>query len=138
MSEHGPGGHAHLSHLPDADLPGVYAARAEVAFRPPADAGELEAGIDDFFAELSTRLVTAGCILVGHIKGTLAASGHGDIAFHATALGSPPALSGGFTGLVAEATLVINVIVFGVEERALPTLVQGAWSHAVRATTTWR
>ena len=36
--------------------------------------------------DLSTALAASGCALVGHIEGTVAAPGHGDLAFHATDL----------------------------------------------------
>ena len=63
---------------------------ADVVFDPPAHADQLELAITHFFAALSGGLADAGCTLVGHIKGTLAARGHGDLAFHATALAVGP------------------------------------------------
>ena len=83
-------------------------------------------------------LAEAGCTLVGHIKGTLVAPGRGDLAFHATALAVPPALTGGIAGQVVDAALVVNVIVFGMEDEALPAIVTSAWSRATGAETAWR
>ena len=40
-------------------------------------------------------------------------------------------------GTVTEATLTVNVIVFGVDEQALPAVVRDAWSRAAGAATTW-
>ena len=135
---HGHGGHEHLSHVPEASRPAVFAARAGLVFDPPARSGQVEAAVVRFFATLSQGLDGASCTLVGHIKGTIAADGRGNLAFHSTMLGVAPALTGGFAaGVVAGADLTINVIVFGVDEQALPALVHDAWSGASGAATTW-
>jgi hypothetical protein len=135
--DHEHGGHEHLSHVPDGARPAVFAARAAVAFRPPVHADQLESVVTRFFGELADELAGAGCTLVGHIKGTVAAPGRGDLAFHATTLGARPAVTGGLAGLAADATLTVNVIVFGVDEQALPALVRKSWSTASGAATTW-
>jgi hypothetical protein len=131
-------GHDHLRHLPEAAAPAVFAARADVVFAPPARADQLELAVARFLAALSDGLAEADCTLVGHIKGTLAASGRGDLAFHATALGAAPALTGAVAGAAEEVTLTVNVIVFGVDEATLPAIVTGAWSGASDARTVWR
>jgi hypothetical protein len=131
-------GHDHLRHLPSDVTPAVFAARGDVAFAPPAHADQLELVISRFCAALSHALTDAGCSLVGHIKGTLAVRGHGDLAFHATALATPPALTGGVAGVAVDAALTVNVIVFGVDEEALPAIVTSAWSRASGAETVWR
>ena len=131
-------GHQHLSHVPDAARPAVYAARAVVRPVPPAHADQLDTAVEVFLTELSSALSGAGCTLVGHIKGSLTARGRGDLAFHATGLDAPPAITGGFAGKVSEAAFVVNVIVFGVDEEALPALVRDAWSRASGAETTWQ
>jgi hypothetical protein len=136
--DHGRGGHEHLSHVPDSALPAVFAARAEVRFDPPAHADQLESLIAGFFRTLLPALAAAGCTLVGHIKGTVAAPGRGDLAFHATGLEAPPSLTGGVAGLAHDVVLTVNVIVFGVDEQALPSLVRRAWADATYAETTWR
>ena len=128
----------HLRHLPDSAAPAVFAARADVAFDPPARADQLELAVTHFFAALAGGLADAGCSLVGHLKGILAAPGHGDLAFHATALGARPAFTGGVAGMAADAVLTVNVIVFGVGDEALPAIVTSAWSRATGAETVWR
>lgn len=135
--EHEHGGHEHLSHVPDAARPAVYAARATVAFEPPVHGDQLEATLTRFYSALAGGLAEAGCTLVGHIKGTVEAPVGGDLAFHATTLGARPAFTGGLAGLTASATLTVNVIVFGVDEQALPALVRDAWSRASGAATAW-
>jgi hypothetical protein len=138
MADHDAHGHDHLAHLPSDATPAVFAAQAGVAFASPAGAEELELIVARFFAALSGALADAGCTLVGHIKGTLAVPGHGDLAFHATALATPPALTGGIAGLADDALLTINVIVFGVGEEGLRDVVVGAWAEATSAVTVWR
>ena len=135
--DHAHGGHEHLSHVPDSALPAVFAARAEVVLDPPSRPDELESLVAGFFLALLPALAATGCTLVGHIKGTVAAPGRGDLAFHATDLEAPPALTGGVAGLAHDAVLTVNVIVFGVDEQALPALVRRAWADATDATTTW-
>ncbi len=135
--DHEHGGHKHLSHVPDAAQPAVYAERAAVAFDPPVHGDRLESVVLSFFEALGGDLAGAGCTLVGHIKGTVEAPGRGDLAFHATTLGARPAVTGGLAGMAADAVLTVNVIVFGVDERALPALVRDAWSRASGAATTW-
>jgi hypothetical protein len=130
MAGHDVLGHEHLRHLPVNATPAVFAAQADVVFAPPARPDQLELAITHFLAALSGGLADAGCSLVGHLKGTLAAAGHGDLAFHATALAVEPALTGGI--------LTVNVIVFGVDEQALVAVVTSAWSRATGAETVWR
>ena len=137
MDGHDAHGH-HLRHVPESATPAVFAARADVVFDPPAHADQIEQAVTHFFAGLSAGLADAGCTLVGHIKGTLSARGRGDLAFHATALATAPALTGGVAGRVAEALLTVNVIIFGVDDEALPAIVTSAWSRATGAETAWR
>ena len=131
-------GHDHLRHLPGKAAPAVFAACADLVFDPPAHAAQLEQAVSRFYAALSGALADAGCSLVGHIKGTLAVRGHGDLAFHATTLAARPALTGGLAGTAEDAVLTVNVIVFGVDERALPGMVTAAWSAATGAGVAWR
>jgi hypothetical protein len=131
-------GHDHLRHLTSDVTPAVFAARADVVFAQAARDDQLELLVARFCASLSDGLTGAGCSLVGHIKGTLAVRGHGDLAFHATALAAPPALTGGVVGAADDAVLTVNVIVFGVEEKALSAIVMSAWSQVSGAETVWR
>lgn len=135
---HAGGGHDHLSHLPNGARPAVFAARAGVVFAQPAHADRLEDVVTRFFAALSGSLADAGCTLVGHIKGTLAARSRGNLAFHVTTLGAEPALTGGIAGAPKQGLLTVNVIVFGVDEASLPAIVMDAWSRASGAETDWR
>ena len=135
---HDAGGHDHLRHLGAKATPAVFAARADVVFAPSPQADQVEVAITRFLAALSGGLADAGCTLVGHVKGTLAAPGHGDLGFHATALAVSPLLTGGIVGDAQEAVLTVNVIVFGIAEGALPAIVTEAWSRATGAQAVWR
>ena len=130
--------HDHLRHLPDDAAPAVFAARADVVFAAPAHADQMDQVVSRFCAALSRGLAGAGCSLVGHVKGTLTVSGHGDLAFHLTALAAEPALTGGVAGMAKRAVLTVNVIVFGVDEEALPAIVTSAWSRVSESETIWR
>jgi hypothetical protein len=130
--------HDHLRHLPADAAPAVFAACADLVFDPPLHADQLEQAVSRFYAALSEALATAGCSLVGHVKGTLAVRGHGDLAFHATTLAAHPALTGGLAGTAKDVVLTVNVIVFGVDEQALPGMVTAAWSAATGAGVAWR
>jgi hypothetical protein len=135
---HEHGGHEHLSHVPDTAAPAVYAARAGVVFDPAARDDQVERTVVRFLDALSGELAAAGSTLIGHVKGTVVAAGGGDLAFHLTTLSGAPAVTGGHAGLVAAVTLTVNVIVFGVDETALPPLVHDAWARAAGgASTTW-
>ncbi len=138
MSTHEAGGHDHLRLLGDNAQPAVFAARADVVFSPPARADQVEVAVTRFFTALSGGLADAGCTLVGHVKGTLAAHGYGDLGFHATALAVPPLLTGGIAGDAREAVLTVNVIVFGVPDGDLPAIVTEAWSRATGTQAVWR
>lgn len=92
-----------------------------------------------FFAALGAGLVEAGCDLVGHIKGAIAAPGGGDFTFHSTALRARPRMTDGLAGSPMQAaSLTVNVIVFGVDERILPDIVTSAWAQALEAEIVWQ
>ncbi|NLE21305.1 MAG: hypothetical protein GX624_00780 [Actinobacteria bacterium] len=128
--------HEHLSHVPDAASPAVYAARAGLLFDPPARGDDVEQALRRFLAALSSALSAAGCTLVGHIKGGVNGAG-GGLAFHLTRLDAAPAIAGGHAGPVSDAELTLNVIVFGVDEARLPALVQHAWAEGAGVAASW-
>ena len=134
-----PHGHDVLRHSPAYARPAVFAAGAEVAFAPPASARDVESAVIRFFAALDTGLVEAGCDLVGHIKGAIATPGGGDFTFHSTVLRARPRMTDGLAGSpIRVASLTVNVIVFGVDERILPGIVTSAWEQALEAEIVWQ
>ena len=65
-------------------------------------------------------------------------SGRGDLSFHATTLAAGAAITGGLAGTARDAVLTVNVIVFGVDEQALPGMVIGRVVGGDRAAIAWR
>ena len=128
-----------LRYSPAHARPAVFAAGAEIAFARPASAADVESAVIRFFATLGPGLRDACCALVGHIKCTIAAPGAGDFVFHSTVLGAKPRMTDGVARSPTQtATLTVNVIVFGVDERALPDIVTGAWAQALDAEIVWQ
>jgi len=128
-----------LRHSPAHARPAIFAAGAEVAFARPALAADVESAVTRFFAALGAGLFDAGCYLVGHIKGTIAAPGGEDFTFHSTALRARPRMTDGLAGSpIGAAILNVNVIVFGVDERVLQDIVTSAWAQALEAEIVWQ
>jgi hypothetical protein len=130
--------HDELSYLPPGTQPVVHAVRADVAYMPPAAAAAVAAGLEAFVRKLRDELAAAGCVLVGHVKGTLDCTGHGGLTFSLTSLDGEPRVAASLRGDLDAAVLTLNVIVFGVAEDALPALVSDAWDAAVPERITWR
>ncbi len=118
--------HHNLSHLPADAEPAVFAARTDIVFAPPLAPDAAAGALESFLDELAAGLASAGCFLVGHVKGSLAAQEGGALAFHLTSLERPPQVTGDLVAPLSDATFTINAIVFGVPEEALPDLVNGA------------
>ena len=140
--EHGGAGHAHehgkLRSVPPGMEPAVFAGRADVVFAPRASAGEARGLVEAFLRGLSKALTAAGCVLVGHVKGTLDAGRQGSVSFSLTSLNGDARVAATVqTGVVA-AVLTVNVIVFGVSVMVVRDAVLDAWSASVDAATQWR
>jgi len=128
--------HSGLRFCSPGPEPAAFAARADVVFPEPAPPASVDAAAREFLTGLADELAAAGCVLVGHIKGTLNARG-GGLAFHLTSLTGTPRLGGELPGAVPQATLTINAIVFGVDPDALAPLVTSVWAAHCEAETTW-
>lgn len=141
--EHGRPGHDYVARhdelrcLAPGAGPAVFAARANVTFAAPTTRAGVESSVRAFLTTLADDLAAAGCVLVGHIKGTILADG-GCLAFHLTSMAGSPGLEGEIPAVVARATLTVNVIVFGVPESELPELATQAWERSrAPGTTSW-
>jgi hypothetical protein len=143
---HDHGGHDHAGHdhhdhhdlryfPPDAQ-PEVFAAEAEARFAQTVGQARVEEVVNAFLRRLSDGLGAAGCVLVGHIKGVVAAEAGDELAFSLTSLHGVPQFSGGLQDGSAHFHLTLNVIVFGVDPDALPVIVTEAWPDD--GTTSWR
>jgi len=130
MREHGDRGQSHRHGDEHAGaVPAVVAFRAQLSFTSPLGADELRHRLDAAMADLASDLRSAGCTLVGHIKGVLDAGEHGAAFFSVTALDHEPDWRGGLSGPVAGATLTMNVIVYGVEPERIRSDLRDAVSR---------
>ena len=129
-------GHEHLRYCAAGAEPEVFAATAELTFPSPLEPDQAQAAVHAFLGRLCPALAAAGCALVGHIKGVVA-NGADELEFSLTTLAGEPRFAGGLAGPSRRATITVNVIVFGVDGRALPGLVSGAWPED-RASAAWR
>ena len=130
--------HDELSHVSAGAEPAIFAARADVVFAPPAAAAAMGAAVRAFLHRLRDDLAEAGCVLIGHVKGTLVSAERGGLTFSLTTLDGEARLATSLCGDLDAAVLTLNVIVFGVPERTLPGLAKHAWEAASPALTTWR
>ena len=127
--QHGRGHEAHddLRYFTHEAQPEVFAATAALTAAAAADQAAVEAAVRAFLGRLSPALAAAGCVLVGHIKGVIAGASGEELEFSLTSLGGEPRFGGALSTPVTHAELTLNVIVFGVDARALPGLVTAAW-----------
>ena len=135
-ADHAAHSHQDLRYFaPDAQ-PEVVATDAQVKFPHPVGAARVEEVVRAYLGRLSDALVASGCVLVGHIKGVVAAEKGDELAFSLTSLHGVPQISGGLQDGGAHFRLTLNVIVFGVDPDALPGIVTAAWPDGVTAS--WR
>lgn len=132
--------HAHdeLRYVCPGPEPAVFAARADVVFAPPAPAADVHAQIEAFLRDLGDALAASGCVLVGHMKGTLETADRRFLSFSVTAFGGEARVAATPDSDLGTAVLTINVIVFGVTEAAAKAAVLDCWSATVAASTHWR
>ncbi len=133
-------GHDHhhdLRYLAAGAQPEVFAATAALDFGRPASQAAVESAVTAFLERLGAGLAAAGCVLVGHIKGVVTAEGGDELEFSLTRLDADPRFGGTLATAARRADLTLNVIVFGVEAEALPSLVTGAWADGDPAAA-WR
>ena len=82
-------------------------------------AAEIQIRIELFLSGLTDFLRENGCTLIGHIKGLLDAGNGGQLFFSVTSFNDGIRYKGGLAGEAEEATLWINVIVYGVAQEPI-------------------
>ena len=87
-----------------------------IEFGARIPASEVQERIDGFLGALRSFLRENGCMLIGHIKGMLAAGEGGRLYFSVTSFDDNPQYKGKLDGEISEAELSMNVIVYGIEE----------------------
>lgn len=130
--------HGELRYVAPGMEPAVFAARADVVFAPPAPAGQVQEQVKAFLRHLQGRLAAVGCVLVGHVKGTLETAERGSLSFSVTSLGGDARVAATLGDDICAAVLTINAIVFGVTEAAARAAVLNSWPATVAAPTRWR
>jgi hypothetical protein len=81
----------------------------------PVDEEILKDRTDKFLSALKSFLIRSGCRLIGHIKGMVESNG-GYLAFSITSFEEEARYKGKISGEIMGATLLLNVIVYGVDE----------------------
>ena len=81
----------------------------------PADEEILKDRTDKFLSSLKSFLIRSGCRLIGHIKGMVESDG-GYLAFSVTSFEEEARYKGRISGEIMGASLLLNVIVYGVDE----------------------
>lgn len=131
--------HAHgdLRHVAAGSEPAVYAGRTRLSFDPPAAGAEILADVTDSLRTLIARLAADGCVLIGHIKGSLDAGEQGRAAFSLTAPGDAPRWTRTLSEPIALLDVTLNVIVFGITDAAARDAVLACWPATLTAAATW-
>ncbi len=99
--------------------PTAYASRRKLMFHEGVSAAEVQARAELLLAELTRALQRNGCELIGHIKGLIDADDKGYLMFSITSFHEDARVKGELFGVVTEATLTINVIVYGIDENVI-------------------
>jgi hypothetical protein len=133
--DHG-GGQGGLRFVEAGREPVVLARQASLSFAHDLSPDRVFAALAAFVEGAAQSLEVAGCILIGHIKGTLTTES-GALTFHKTTATGPPVVSGALAGRPSQAKLSINAIVFGVTEECLRRSVEAAASSAFDAEIVW-
>jgi hypothetical protein len=110
--------------------PTIYARQLDLQLRSELGGVDLKDRLKDFLSEVSKSLQKDGAVLIGHIKGMLDCGMAGSLFFSLTNFEGEPDIEGQIGDNFSEARLVINVIVFGVEQRSCENAVeQGLERH---------
>jgi hypothetical protein len=91
----------------------AYALKVEMRLDPPVGGRELGAKVEELLSKIARACGDAGAILIGHIKGVVDTPDKG---FRATSVLEPqgrPASRGELQDGIAQADLVINVLLYG-------------------------
>ena len=109
--------------------PTACACRWQLTFDDAIPAIDLNSRTALLLSELSDGLEQNGGRLVGHIKGMIDAAEKGHLLFSITSFEEAARFKGELVGEITEAVLTINVIVYGVEEEIVETMLEAAFSR---------
>ena len=109
--------------------PTACARKWQLTFADAIPANELNSRVALLLSELTSGLQEDGGRLIGHIKGLVEAEEKGHLLFSITSFEEAARFKGELVGEITEAALTINVIVYGVEEEIVETMLEAAFSR---------
>ena len=109
--------------------PTASACKWQLTFDDAIPANELNSRVALLLSELTSGLQEDGGRLIGHIKGLVEAEEKGHLLFSITSFEEAARFKGELVGEITEAALTINVIVYGVEEEIVETMLEAAFSR---------
>ena len=109
--------------------PTASACKWQLTFDDAISANELNSRVALLLSELTSGLQEDGGRLIGHIKGLVEAEEKGHLLFSITSFEEAARFKGELVGEITEAALTINVIVYGVEEEIVETMLESAFSR---------
>ena len=109
--------------------PTACACKWQLTFDDAIPANELKSRVALLLSELTSGLQEDGGRLIGHIKGLVEAEEKGHLLFSITSFEEAARFKGELVGEITEAVLTINVIVYGVEEEIVETMLEEAFSR---------
>ena len=109
--------------------PTACACKWQLTFDDAIPANELNSRIALLLSELTGGLQEDGGRLIGHIKGLVEAEEKGHLLFSITSFEEAARFKGELVGGITDAVLTINVIVYGVEEEIVETMLEAAFSR---------
>ncbi len=113
----------------DKPVPTVHARKVELSFSPPVASDRLADEIAARLGQFSQDLQNGGCTLIGHIKVILQPREGGYLLFNLTNFGETPRRRGGVSKSVAQATLTLNAIVYGLDQITLYEKAEGVFAR---------
>jgi len=109
--------------------PTACACKWQLTFDDAIPANELNSRVALLLSELTSGLQEDGGRLIGHIKGLVEAEEKGHLLFSITSFEEAARFKGELVGKITEAALTINVIVYGVEEEIVETMLEAAFGR---------
>ena len=108
--------------------PTVYALKKNLAFNNIIPASELQSKISMFLSDLTEELKRGGYMLIGHIKGLIDADDKGHLMFSITSFQEKVHFKGNLLGKITRAVLTVNVIMYGIEQKIIKTMLQNVFN----------
>jgi hypothetical protein len=109
--------------------PAVYARKMSTTFDAVIQDEELRFRVERFLTDLTRSLMNAGCELIGHIKGLIAAGVAGYLMFSVTSHDDPVSFKGELKTGITEASMTVNIIVYGLGPDAVETAFEKAYQR---------